>query len=84
MNNLKRVVTLLDKYEGEVMCENLEYKINSFLNKNLPEWEDHYLNENEYIIDIKYMNIPETFLKEDDTYFIDGYVYAYIHIVETK
>lgn len=84
MNNLKRVVTLLDKYEGEVMCENLEYKINSFLNKNLPEWEDHYLNENEYIIDIKYMNIPETFLKEDDTYFIDGYVYAYIHIGETK
>lgn len=84
MKDLKRVVTLLDKYEGEVKCDDLEHKINSFLNKNLPEWEEYYLNGNEYIIDIKYVNIPETFLKEGDNYFIDGYVYAYIHIGEIK
>lgn len=84
MKNLKRVVSLFDKYEGGVECDNLDCEINSFLNKNLPEWEEHYLNENEYIIDIKYVNIPETFLKEDDDYYIDGYVYAYIHIGETK
>lgn len=82
MKDLKRVFKLESiSYDGS---SDITEQINNFLNKNIPIYKSFYVQDNEYVIDIKIENIEISRNDRGNLSEISNMINAYIFIGETK